>query len=298
MNRSSNGSRKRNKNSPNGKSRSKRPSHANHGRANNGDANNERRPLSRLRYPLHAKVSSLYPRISKRPDDSRDMMVVYFGNPLNVTIEYDGKRRDLMREHLPFYQTTASSTTNTDFPWLKDTWFPCFGLGKIGRKEHIFKLSGLKSRQGAVGKWPTFLDQTRRTKERLNQPFFTMDDIPFKDHEGKQMDEHAFLKVLGDRSLSWDLLRISAGVGDGFWEKVPRFREFVMSHGFYLQNREFIEYPYFLDAVRKSNVLNTSQVYEYPDNEVRPEMLACRISDIPELRIVGDDGFVDFIEAN
>jgi len=224
-------------------------------------------------------------------------MVIYFGKPIDVTSEYDGKRRVLERMHLPFYQTTSSSSTNVELVWLKGTWLPCFGLSL---HDHIFKLSGLKSTQGAVGKWPVFLAQQKNQQNRLHQrdkrynPLYTMDVITFKTDKGVIIDEDTFFRMIGSRCPSWDLLRISAGIGDGFWNDTPLFKEFVLSHRFDKDKREFVEDLYFLDSVRKTRIMNTSQVYEERDDEFSLDLLRCRLADIPELHIVEDTELVDF----
>lgn len=158
-----------------------------------------RQPIAKLvPIPHHCGFIFENPKsvpLKKRPKDTRELIVVYFGKALDVTSEYDGKRRVLMRTHLPFYQTTSSSSTNLELAWLKGTWLPCFGLSP---HDHIFKLSGLKSAQGAVGKWPAFLAQQKNQQDRLHQrdkrynPLYTMDVIKFKNNKGDVIDEYLF----------------------------------------------------------------------------------------------------------
>jgi hypothetical protein len=274
-------------------------------------ANSEHRPYSSpLRFhlfenPRSVPLNKSRPKENRpkesRPKDTRELMVLYFGKPIDVTSEYDGKRRVLERTHLPFYQTTSSSSTNLELGWLKGTWLPCFGLSL---HDHIFKLSGLKSAQGATAKWPMFLAQQKSQQNRLHQrdkkytPLYTMDVIKFKNDKGVIIDEDTFFRIVGSRCLCWELLRISAGIGDGFWNDTPQFKEFVLSHGFDKDRRLFFPDPYFLDSVRKTRTMNTSQVYEERDDEFSLDLLRCRLVDIPEFRIVIVDGketeLVDF----
>jgi hypothetical protein len=272
----------------------------NHRRLSGTPANSEARPYSTpLRFHLFENPKSV--PLKKRPKDTRELIVVYFGKTLDVTSEYDGKRRVLMRTHLPFYQTTSSSSTNLELAWLKGTWLPCFGLSP---HDHIFKLSGLKSAQGAVGKWPAFLAQQKNQQDRLHQrdkrynPLYTMDVIKFKNNKGDVIDEDTFFRMVGSRCPCWELLRISAGIGDGFWNDTPLFKEFVLGHGFDKDQRLFFPDPYFLDSVRKTRTMNTSQVYEERDDEFSLDLLRSRLADIPEFKIVVADGketeLVDF----
>jgi hypothetical protein len=297
---SSNSPKTRKRKTSHNKSNSNSKSRNGNSRRNLG-ANSEYRPVSsRLRYPLFEKAGTIYSRLAKKSKNTRDMTVIYFGKSLDVTSEYDGKRRTLERTHLPFYQTTASSTTNTDFPWLKETWFPCFGLGLNG---HIFKLSGLKSVQGAIAKWPQFLSQQKSLQNKLHErgrsePLYTMDVLTFKNDKGEVIDEDTFFKAIGARCPSWDLLRISAGIGEGFWKDTPLFREFVTGYTFDKGKRSFLSDPYFIDSVRKTKTMNTRQVYEDRDDAHSIDLLRCRITDIPEFRIVITNGheteLVDF----
>lgn len=265
-------------------------------------ANIECRPYRRTPlFPLYTTTGWIGSMIDNKSasnksedEDVRNMIVVYFGKPIDVTSEYDGKRRTLIRRHLPFYQTKASSKTNTNLSWLKETWFPCLGLGKIGKKEHIFKLSGLKSYQGAIGKWHQFLDQQKRLHNKMSKrtnmpPLYTMDALSLKNKDGTLVDEDTFFKEVAARCPMWELLRISAGIGDGFWKEVPLFRDFVLTDSY--TNRTYKkDEQFFLDHVRKTKMMLTSQVYEDRDDEYSLDLLRCRLSDIPELVVVVEDG--------
>jgi hypothetical protein len=149
-----------------------------------------------------------------------------------------------------------------------------------------------------------FLAQQKSQQNRLHQrdkrynPLYTMDAIAFKNAKGENIDEETFFRMVGSRCPCWELLRISAGIGDGFWNDTPLFKEFVLSHGFDKERRMFVPDPYFLDSVRKTRIMNTSQVYEERDDEFSLDLLRCRLADIPEFRIVIEHGreteLVDF----
>jgi hypothetical protein len=62
----------------------------NHSRLSGTPANSEARPYSApLRFHLHENPKSI--PLNKRHKDTRELTVVYFGKPLDVTSEYDGK---------------------------------------------------------------------------------------------------------------------------------------------------------------------------------------------------------------
>lgn len=306
-------------------------------RSNRSASNNRGNFSDKLRFNLN-EFTGIVPlknkqnNKKKQKEDTRDLIVVYFGTQLDVTSEYDGKRRVFKKSHLPFYKTTASSETNTKFPWLKDTWLPCFG---IDIKKHVFKLSGLKSAQGAIGKWPLFLEQQKLMMKRIHEReiltmkriheremlmegndereknisrqrqnfevksklLYTMDTLHLN-NDVDVIDEDIFFKAIGARCPCWSLLRISAEIGDGFWTKTPKFKKFVTDHTFDSVKRTFELETEFLKSVRKTKVMITSEVYKERDDEYSLDLLRCRLSDIPELQIVTEEGketeLVDF----
>jgi hypothetical protein len=253
-------------------------------RASNRESNRESNRASNRdlpeRYSL-SKKSGIIEGSKRNTYEPRNLVVVHFGKLLDITSEYDGKRRVFLRDHLPFYQTTATSNTNAEYPWLKETWLPCFG---VGTDEHVFKLSGLNSPRGTSAKWPHYLSQEMILQEKLKKTPLYIKDPPVKKDE-KEIEEDVFFKVIAARCPSWSLLRISAKIGEGVWASCPNFKKFVIEN-LMGDDRKFKLDPDFLLSMKKTKIIKTNQVYEEREDKYKEDVLSCRLSDIPEFHIV------------
>ena len=208
----------------------------------------------------------------------RNVLLVLFREPINLFKFCDTDGREFFRPFIPFYQTTASSTTSV-VKELKDTWFPTFGVTPT---YHLVKVSSLVTKKGFTLSWQPFLDmyvnlqlKLAREKDQKQNPYTAEFDM--------NGDTHLLMKELAARTCSWDFLRISAKIGGGIWSIEKKFCAFVKSNAFV--NMRFVPDKTFLEGFLKSPVFKTTQIYpgEYgavdqPETEI-PLML-CRLEPV------------------
>lgn len=208
----------------------------------------------------------------------REVLLVLFREPINLFKFCDTDGRVFIRPSIPFYRTTASSTTSV-VKELKDTWFPTFGVTPT---YHLVKVSSLVTKKGFTLSWQPFLDmyvnlqlKLDRKKDQRQNPYTAAFDM--------NGDTQLLMKELAARTCSWDFLRISAKIGGGIWSIQEKFCTFVKSNA--LVNMRFVPDETFLEGFLKSPVFKTTQIYpgEYgavdqPETEI-PLML-CRLQPV------------------
>lgn len=208
----------------------------------------------------------------------REVLLVLFREPINLFKFCDTDGRVFLRPSIPFYRTTASSTTSV-VKELKNTWFPTFGVTPT---YHLVKVSSLVTKKGFTLSWQPFLDMYVNLQLKLDRKADQKQN-PYTAAFDMNGDTQLLMKELAARTCSWDFLRISAKIGGGIWSIQEKFCTFVKSNAFV--NMHFVPDETFLEGFLKSPVFKTTQIYpgEYgavdqPETEI-PLML-CRLEPV------------------
>ena len=210
----------------------------------------------------------------------RNVLLVLFREPINLFKFCDTDGRVFLRPSIPFYQTTASSTTSV-VKELKDTWFPTFGVTPT---YHLIKVSSLVTKKGFTLSWQPFLDMYVNLQLKLDRKADQKQN-PYTAAFDMNGDTQLLMKELAARTCSWDFLRISAKIGGGIWSIQEKFCTFVKSNA--LVNMRFVPDETFLEGFLKSPVFKTTQIYpgEYgavdqPLNEKEIPLMMCRLEPV------------------
>ena len=199
----------------------------------------------------------------------RELLLVTFPEPLNLLKFCDTDGRLLVRDYIPFYRSTATSTTSI-LEELKDTWFPTFGMTE---NYELVKVSSLVTKKGFTLSWQPFLDPYVRLQLKLNR-HADQKQNEYVYRFGIKSDPQLLMKELAARTCSWVFLKMSASIGGGIWTIEQSFREFVLTHS--LVSMSFVP-DVFPAGYMKSPVFKTTQIH--PVSQEVP-LLRCRLDPV------------------
>jgi len=199
----------------------------------------------------------------------RELLLVTFPEPLNLLKFCDTDGRLLVRDYIPFYRSTATSTTSI-LEELRDTWFPTFGMTE---NYELVKVSSLVTKKGFTLSWQPILDPYVRLQLKLNR-HADQKQNEYVYRFGIKSDPHLLMKELAARTCSWVFLKMSASIGGGIWTIEQSFREFVLTHS--LVSMSFVP-DVFPAGYMKSPVFKTTQIH--PVSQEQP-LLRCRLDPV------------------
>ena len=151
-------------------------------------------------------------------------------------------------KRMAFYKSTGSSNTDTNNEYRKGTWFPTLGLlqedstlfldlnkgedGYILKRNVFSKIFNI-----SIANW----DRAILTEMEFNVKYNIYRKIPeyLKTNMSptKKIEEEVkkiekFCGVIVKYCNYWWQVQISAQLGEGYWENVPEFRNFVLMHDY------------------------------------------------------------------
>jgi len=196
----------------------------------------------------------------------REIILITLPAPINLFHSCDTDGRQLNRDYIAFYRSTATSSTSI-LSQLRDTWFPTFG---VSPGYDIIKVSSLITKKKFTLSWKPMLDMYVNLQLKLNRAA-NQKQNPYVFLFGIRSDPDLLMKEISDRTSSWQFLRISAAIGGGVWDIEPGFRAFVLTHNYL--NWMFVP-DAFPDGVVKSPVFKTTQVCSAQAHEI-PLLRCC-----------------------
>lgn len=151
-------------------------------------------------------------------------------------------------QKMPFYKSTGTSNKDGKNDYRKGTWFPTLGLLQPdstlfddlnkGEDGYILKrIVFIKIFKMSIANW----DRAILTKMVFNAKFNIYGKIPeylkSKISPTKNLEDEIkkvgnFCGAIVSYCQYWWQVQISAQLGEGYWENVPEFRNFVLSYDY------------------------------------------------------------------